>query len=137
MGEEAAPAPTAVKQKNWTLAVPPTRDHAHGRRGRLPAGRRGCLLLDSGQAKPNSEGLFTDRERSLARVSGGDQAVSSRRVARGRVPLSWWSVGVVLEGDADPGAHVVAVRVEERGIAAEVEDLAGELGDEAVGAPAA
>jgi hypothetical protein len=136
MSEEAAPAPTAVKQKNWTLAVPPTRDHAHGRRDRLPARRRGCLLLDSGQAKPNSEGLFTDRERLLPRQRRVTRPFPGR-VARGRAPLAWMSVGVVLEGDADPGAHVVAVRVEERGIAAEVEDLAGELGDEAVGAPAA
>jgi hypothetical protein len=48
MGEEAAQAKAAVKQKNWILVVPPMRDHTHGRRDLLSARRRGCLLLDSG-----------------------------------------------------------------------------------------
>jgi hypothetical protein len=56
MTEETAPAPAAVKQKNRTLALPPTRDHASQQTQPAPARRRGRLLLDSGQAKPHSEG---------------------------------------------------------------------------------
>ncbi len=37
----------------------------------------------------------------------------------------------------DPGAHVVAVDLQRAGVAAEVENLAIEVGDEGVGAPAA
>ena len=92
--------------------------------------------MTAGQAKPNSEGLFTDRERALAAPAPVTRPFPGR-VAGGRAPLAWMSVGVVLEGDADPGAHVIAPRLQEGGVAAEVEDLAGELGDEAVGAPAA
>ena len=137
MAEEAAPAPTAVKQKNRTLAVPPTRDHATRSPVRFRRVGGAVFCLTAGKPSQTPKVLFTDRERSRAASAAVTRPFPAGRVARGRAPPGWWSVGVVLEGDADPGAHVLRPQLQEGRVAAEVEDLAGELGDEAVGAPAA
>jgi hypothetical protein len=62
MAEGQAPAQTAVKQKNWTLAVPPA-PFTLGAEGRATCGRgRGSFLLDLPASQATiPKDLFTDR----------------------------------------------------------------------------
>jgi hypothetical protein len=62
MAEGQALAQTAVKQKNWTLAVPPARS-PFGAEGRADLGRgRGSFLLELPASQATiPKDLFTDR----------------------------------------------------------------------------
>ncbi len=100
MAEGQAPAQTAVKQKNWTLAVPPARSPS-GAEGRTTSERgRGSFLLDLPASQATiPKDLFTDRGTELtepAEACRGPSA-SPAPVSGG---LSWLAVmipGMQLE----------------------------------------
>jgi hypothetical protein len=72
MAEGQAPAQTAVKQKNWTLAVPPA-PFTLGAEGWATCGRgRGSFVLDLPASQATiPKDLFTGRGTKLTGSAGG------------------------------------------------------------------
>ena len=107
MAEGQAPAQTAVKQKNWTLAVPPARSPS-GAEGRTTSERgRGSFLLDLPASQATiPKDLFTDRGTKLTGPAGGVPWPLPS-------PPPVWRV--VLAGGDDPGMQLELSGVEVRG----------------------
>jgi hypothetical protein len=106
MAEGQAPAQTAVKQKNWTLAVPPAL-FTLGAEGRSASGAGGALFcLICRQAKPRFRRICSSTEGTkLTGLAGGVP-----RTLRFSLPVA----RVVLAGGDDPGMQLQLSGVEVR-----------------------
>ena len=107
MAEGQAPAQTAVKQKNWTLAVPPAL-FTLGAEGRATCGRgRGSFLLDLPASQATiPKDLFTDR--------GGESSPWRAGGVPWTLPSPLPVARVVLAGGDDPGMQLELSGVEVR-----------------------